>query len=268
MNEPTCFSVGQSGGCGAACPVFIDGDCTEPQEIAREYVVEAHGEAASGILAQYPCFEERADIPAPPVPVVDTAMLGGSGYARNENDFYPTEPPATQVIVDFFKEHFPWVRKVWEPACGAGDMTRVLRQTFQVIDTDKFPQGSGLDDEEQAELSFDFLVDAPIFSFDAGITNPPYGDLAEEFAKRCVEYARELHTPMALLMRNEWDCAKSRKYLLGDCPLYYAKVVLLWRPRWIADSTGSPRHNYAWYIWAPGRHGDPKVYYASKPSLA
>lgn len=196
-------------------------------------------------------------------------MLGGSGYARNENDFYPTEPAATQVAVDFFREHFPWVKTVWEPAAGAGDMVGVLRQKFSVVSTDKYPQEiEGLDDEEQAELSFDFLVDVPTFDFDAVITNPPYGDLAEEFAKKCVEYVERTGTPAALLLRNEWDCAKSRRYLLGGNKLYYGKIVLLWRPRWVPGSEGSPRHNYAWYIWAPVRTGEAKIYYANKPSLA
>lgn len=196
-------------------------------------------------------------------------MLGGSGYARNENDFYPTEPAATQVAANFFQEHFPWVKKVWEPAAGAGDMARVLRQSFQVVDTDKFPQViAGLDDDEQAELSFDFLVDLPTFDFDGIITNPPYGDLAEEFAKKCVEYTRTMGVPSALLMRLEYDSAKTRRYLFKDCPEFYAKVSLLWRPRWVAESTGSPRHNYAWYIWSPIKTNSAQLHYADRADNA
>lgn len=199
----------------------------------------------------------------------DVAMVGTSGYARNENDFYPTPDDASQVIVDFMQEHFPWVKKVWEPACGAGDMAGVLRKKYSVIATDKFPQEvEGLDEDEQAELSFDFLTDEPTFDFDAVATNPPYGAQAEEFAKKCVEYTNRMGVPSALLMRNEWDCAKTRRYILGGCSNYYAKIVLLWRPRWIAGSDGSPRHNYAWYVWAPGRHDGPKVYYVERPSVS
>jgi hypothetical protein len=32
-------------------------------------------------------------------------------------------------------------------------------------------------------------------------------------------------------------------------PPFHKKVVVTKRPRWIADSTGSPRHNYSWFIW-------------------
>jgi hypothetical protein len=75
---------------------------------------------------------------------------------------------------------------------------------------------------------------------------------------------------VALLGRNEIDCAgPTRSQFFGSCPEFAAKIVLTWRPRWVAGSTGSPRHNYAWYVWTDdlaanvATHG-PRIFYAHK----
>ena len=48
--------------------------------------------------------------------------------------------------------------------------------------------------------------------------------------------------------RHEWECAANRDGLLDEEP-FAGMLTLTCRPRWIAGSTGSPRHNYAWFIW-------------------
>lgn len=61
-----CFDIGSAGGCGVTCPAFIDGECSEPQEIAPEDVIAEHGEEdADLIFDKYGCFteyQENADI--------------------------------------------------------------------------------------------------------------------------------------------------------------------------------------------------------------
>ena len=56
-----CFNVGISGGCGAACCAFINGECKEPQEIPVQDVRDAHGEHADEILALYQCFAKELE---------------------------------------------------------------------------------------------------------------------------------------------------------------------------------------------------------------
>lgn len=78
---------------------------------------------------------------------------------------------------------------------------------------------------------------------DAGmvVTNPPYS-IAENVVRHILKWDRA----SCFLLRNEWDCAGSRKDLMDNLSM---KVVLTKRPRWIGGSTGSPRHNFAWYVF-------------------
>jgi len=52
-----CFDIGTWGGCGVSCPLFIAGDCTEPQEISKLETIREHGIAgAISIREKYECF--------------------------------------------------------------------------------------------------------------------------------------------------------------------------------------------------------------------
>ena len=52
-----CFDIGMNGGCGVLCPVFVEGDCGEPQELQASDIIDEHGEEdASEIMEAYPCF--------------------------------------------------------------------------------------------------------------------------------------------------------------------------------------------------------------------
>ena len=51
-----CFDIGTWGGCGVNCPAFLDGECSEPQEISKQEILEEHGEEAESILKLYECF--------------------------------------------------------------------------------------------------------------------------------------------------------------------------------------------------------------------
>ena len=52
-----CIQVGLAGGCGATCPVFIRGECDEPQEITKSDVLGHHDISKSiEIFALYDCF--------------------------------------------------------------------------------------------------------------------------------------------------------------------------------------------------------------------
>jgi len=53
-SDETCFSVGMGGGCGVNCPVFLRGDCGEPQAIDKECIIKEHGkEEAEHIFNLY-----------------------------------------------------------------------------------------------------------------------------------------------------------------------------------------------------------------------
>jgi hypothetical protein len=178
-------------------------------------------------------------------------MLGTSGYDRIERDFYPTPRTATEAIfetVDWFGT--PTLQAVWEPACGDGAMSNVLAEHFsKVISTDIHPMMEGA-------TKADFYTYEPDELFTWIITNPPYGDEIDKFMER-VQFWVKKGVHCSLLARNELDSAKCRAKFFRDCPNFLEKRVLLWRPRWVADSTGSPRHNYSWYTWGPNWDNNP-----------
>ena len=191
----------------------------------------------------------------------DPSMLGVSEHERRERDFYPTPEDATKAIFDTAAEFLktPETMTVWEPACGDGAMSNVLAKRFKkVINSDIYPLMEGA-----AKANF-YTDAAPEEKIDWIITNPPYGEEADKFIERMIELIVEKDCFASILARNELDCAKGRNRFFGDCDHFMEKRVLLWRPRWIADSTGSPRHNYAWYTWGPGGHV-PRLRYSHRP---
>lgn len=195
----------------------------------------------------------------------DNSMVGAPKYERTENDFYPTEAPATQALIDYLKT-VDLLRpgdKVLEPACGDGAIVKVaLANGYDVVASDLFPQMDGASVKNY--LTGEFDLDGPMTAI---ITNPPYAQpWIDLFIARTISLVKERGFVGALLMRNEVDAAVSRRQFFEDCPQYFAKLVLNWRPRWIPGSTGSPRHNYAWYIWQDGQDNAPaQIRYAKKP---
>jgi predicted RNA methylase len=192
-------------------------------------------------------------------------MLGDSGYERRDRDWYATPPETTQAICNWLKQEFfpDGEANVWEPAAGDGAMLDILKANFQnAWGTDIHPLR-----EDIVELDFYQGFPSKKWKFDAIVTNPPYGPDLDKFIERGLSFVRK-GAVLVILARNEADSASSRRVFFDSCQEFYGKVTLLWRPRWIADSTGSPRHNYAFYCWAPaswhvGREAT--IHYVTRP---
>ncbi len=166
-----------------------------------------------------------------------SAMHGESGYARIENDLYETPEWCTEALlsVETFKT------EVWEPACGKGAISRVLkRHGYEVVSTD-------IVDYDAADAIGDFLNYRAAINRDF-ITNPPYSH-AQDFIEKALIATEAFGRKVAMLLRNEYDSAKSRRHLFADHPAFTRKWVLTKRPRWVADNKASPRHNFAWFVW-------------------
>lgn len=164
--------------------------------------------------------------------------MGPSGYDRIEADFYPTEAWCTQALI----KNYNFQGVIWEPACGEGAISIVLTEAgFDVVSTDLYDRGfgtSGQDFFDQTGTPKDVR---------SIITNPPYSD-AEKFIRHSINLMSPSHGSVAMLLRHEYDCAAGRVDLFRH-PAFAMKLSLTKRPRWIAGSTGSPRHNYAWFVW-------------------
>lgn len=190
----------------------------------------------------------------------DPCMLGEPQFERVEGDFYPTPPENLDCLAHYLDLLNLWV---WECACGEGDLSKRLLElgVRGVISTDLFDRGFGTP-------NIDFLkcptVPAKILTSGqaAIVTNPPYGELAEQFIRHALELMKPHGGLVAMFLRNEYDCAKERMDLFRDHP-FAMKLIVTKRPRWIKGSKGSPRHTYAWYVWDFRRPTEqsPKILY-------
>lgn len=174
----------------------------------------------------------------------DPAMID-LGYEREDHDFYPTEEWVTLAAVEFMRDELGWQDcPIWECAAGDGAMIDPLMRLGTVYATDLVDRGSKL-----VASGKDFLKTHHMpTDISLIVTNPPY-TLAHEFVEHALRLTSHRFGGVAMLLRNEWDCAAERQSLLRDHQAYTAKLVLTSRPRWIRGSKGSPRHNYAWYFW-------------------
>lgn len=188
----------------------------------------------------------------------DIAM-GNLNYQREDLDWYPTPEWVTGVLLRNLE--IPKGYVIWEPACGLGHMAVPLMKKYgNIIATDIVNRGW----EYQFE-THDFLKDKTVLeNFKlAIITNPPYGKITDQFIQRALDITEPQKGMVAMLMRNEFDCAASRRKFFADHPAFTKKIVLLKRPRWYEYKPGDagPRHNYAWYIWDCKNTSPPTVWY-------
>ena len=164
-------------------------------------------------------------------------------------DDFPTPPWSTRALIEHVLKPLdvPVNRmSCLEPACGRGDMAKVLTEYFDVVAaSDVHPYGYG--DRE------DFLILHPFeaLSVDWVITNPPFR-LAAEFWEHAVTVARN---GVALLCRSVFLESVDR----------YQRIFRAWPPTIFApfvervpmlrgrlDAKGSTATSYAWFVWIKG----------------
>ena len=171
---------------------------------------------------------------------------------RHPQDFYRTPEWATEALLD--RETFG--RYIWEPACGDGAISEVLRQRgYEVKSTDLHDRGYG-------EWGVDFLtVVLPAFErIDAVVTNPPFRD---RYPERFVHHALLLGVPkVAILARVLWLEGQARRdTLFRPAPpravYVFSSRVNVCREdfRNLTDGHGG-MVAYAWYVWESGFQGE------------
>ncbi len=199
----------------------------------------------------------------------DSSMVGVSKYERVENDWYPTEPACTLALYEYLVSAKLIYAEtlVFEPACGDGAISKVFEQKgHKVISSDLYPQleGAAVKDFLTSEMMFD----RDNYIRPLMVTNPPYAmPHINDFIERTIALAKEDGMMGALLMRNEVDAAVGRRKYFEENRYYFGKLVLNWRPRWVPGSTGSPRHNYAWYLFGPPSNYPARIAYAKRPKV-
>lgn len=183
-----------------------------------------------------------------------------SGYDRQPNDLYETPAWVTLALL----RHFPVVAgaSLWEPAAGNHKMADVLREAGAAVYASDVQRYARPHDQ-----IFDFLDErAPSPpTFNAIVTNPPYGKgnrLAAKFCRlalaRCPDF-------VAILCTAKFDFGKTRADLFADNYRFAAKIALVDRIQWFeGDHQGTEDH--AWYVWGQAGfyRGPARILYAGR----
>lgn len=160
------------------------------------------------------------------------------GATRTPNDFYPTPDWLTAAICPYLGNP----QTIFEPACGEGAITRVLRAYFPA----SVIQGSDiLFGPEQ-----DFLQMRPQPVYDLIITNPPFS-LAKEFIDCALGWRRTEESLVVMLLRLNFLGSQDRAPWWRARPLPSVYVTPR-RPPFGKNKNGKPGTDsteYAWFIW-------------------
>ena len=175
-----------------------------------------------------------------------------SGYDRKEHDFYETPEWVTEALISCLPI-LPL--RLWEPACGHDKIINVFKKLgFETVGTDI------IFGQDFLQYSENFIS----MPCDMIITNPPFGKMAQKFIEHALKLLPD-NGVAAFLLRTDFDHAKTRKHLFGDCPHFYSKVVLTKRITWFEPKPGekgkSPSFNHAWFIWDKNYSGKPILQY-------
>lgn len=175
-----------------------------------------------------------------------------SGYQRAILDLYETPPWPVAVLGTVLDLNG---MKVWEPAAGNGHMARALRaEGADVFESDIHTYGRDI-------LELDFIQRPLEREGHAIITNPPYGKHGA-LAKRFIECAIVQPRTVAMLLRSDYDAAKSRQHLFSRCPRYWGRITLTKRITWVNyKASGSPSVNHAWFIWSDEPKAQKRAWY-------
>lgn len=180
--------------------------------------------------------------------------MGASNHtdkAREENDYYATEPRATELLLEVEK----FSPNIWEIACGGGDISKVLESNgYNVKSTDIVYRGFG------EKESVDFLkTDFDTYDGDI-ITNPPF-KYALEFCQKALSVISNGHKVAMFLKLQFMEGKKRKQFFLENPPktIYVSSSRLLCAKNGefqrMRDGGGSAVA-YAWYIWEKGYKGN------------
>lgn len=180
----------------------------------------------------------------------NSKTISATTHCKNRADtvnFYATDPKAVELLLE--QESFN--RKIWEPACGAGHISEVLKKHGHfVLSTDLYDHGYGGHDVDflDSELS-DEMWGGDI------ITNPPY-----KRAREFVEEALRLVHPgakVAMFLRLTFLESVGRRELFRTNPpmtVYVSSARLQCGRNGVFDTEPSAVA-YCWIVWRKGYTG-------------
>ena len=157
-----------------------------------------------------------------------------SGYERIKDDNYQTiDPRCVDALVHPFCPYS--IVDVCAPS-GSGIVDRFIE--------------IGLDARGVADAFDDTLLNRYVDKWI--VSNPPYArPLVDNIIKKQIERIDEGRViNVAMLLRANFDFAKSRQVMFKDCQYYEGQIKMLFRPIWIeGKQKAQPIHNFVWHIW-------------------
>jgi hypothetical protein len=180
-----------------------------------------------------------------PLPI-DLAEQRKPEALRRAEDFYPTgQTDAIRALLARDGDRIRQCRNVWEPACGAGDLVKPIRdEGIPCCASDLIHRGCP--DSCVADY-YTCLTSRG----EAIITNPPYDQInARDGHGRWLRHTLQIPgwTYLALLLSWDWPAARANGLgaMLDENPFSYCYLM-----RWKLDFTGegSPPQRNAWFIW-------------------
>lgn len=179
--------------------------------------------------------------------------LGASNHTdkeREENDFYATDPIAIDKLLS---TGFELSKNVWEPACGAGHLSKRLEHYgYNVRSTDLIDRGYG----EQK----DFLADDGINIWDGDIiTNPPY-KYSLYFVQQALDLIKTGRKVVMFLKLTFLEGKERGEFFKENPPKYvmvFSQRILCAKNAQFEEMKkgGGSAVAYAWFIWEKGYKG-------------
>ena len=166
-----------------------------------------------------------------------------SEYERKERDAYQTPAWVAEALLPHLPDQ---THPIWEPACGEGNIVRVLADAGYPIYASDIVDG---EDFFEAKTTHDCL---------GIVTNPPF-DNAPVFIQHAIDVMMTRQGFVAMLVPSDFSYAKSRRNLFADCPIFKRKIELTKRIVWFERDDGerpAPSENHCWLIW-DWRHRGP-----------
>ncbi len=167
----------------------------------------------------------------------------GFGKDREENDFYPTPPIATQELLA--KEKLEGT--VWECASGDGAIAKFF--------PDCMASDRRTDDDVYGEKGIDFLNTYRYVN--NIITNPPY-----RYARQFVEHALECADKKVVMLFKLVFLESSGRYeMFKSSPLkmvyVFCKRLKIYKKGVVGKNAGLIA--YAWFVWDKSYYGKPMI---------
>lgn len=169
---------------------------------------------------------------------------------EHRGDFYDTPPLAVHELLKV--ERLP--HRIWEPACGTGNIVKVLRAAgHDVAATDLNDRGC-----PDSTHRIDFLMHRGPIDSDAILTNPPFS-LAEQF----VTVALDCAPLVVMLLRLAFYESSRRSHILDNGKLarihvFAKRLPMMHRAGWEGRKANSGMA-FAWFVWDQAHHGPTSI---------